>query len=295
MRGLRFAMSVVAVSVLVGACTGDDDRKVVLTAAQRVEAAAGTTAELGTARVEMNADIESPEPDLAGGAFSGEGVMALDSSVADLDVELPGAGLTFTMLMFDGIVYYRYPQDVMDQLGSDAEWVRLDIAELVGTAGFDEQTFQQLQQQDPTQMLRYLAAVGGDVRAVGREDVRGVETTHYRASLDTRRRDFDDDVLAELGIDADGLRDYLALLAETYGVEELPTNVWLDADGAVRRFEMKFDLSTMLAAQGLDGEGTMVISMEFFDFGVEVDVEEPPPDDVVDFGDLPGLMPSAAA
>lgn len=294
MRGHRLTGCVVALCVVVAACAGgDDDSQVVLTAAERVEAAAATTAERGTARVEMRVEIDGSDPALTGVAFTGQGEMALDGSAASLDVALPGAGLSFEMLMFGTVAYYAYPPEIMRELGSDAAWVRLDTAELLGAAGFDENTFRQLQHQDPSQMLRYLTAVGGTTTEVGPEDVRGVETTHYRASLDTTRRDFDDEELADLEIDADGLREYLALLADTYGVTEVPTNVWLDADGAVRRFEMKLDMGLPLAAQGIDASATMLMSMEFFDFGVAIDVEEPSPEAVVDFADLPGLAVTA--
>jgi len=112
---------------------------------------------------------------------------------------------------------------------------------------------------------------------VGEATVRGVEATQYGASVD----------LADLAGAVDpevreATRLWAEALREQLGVDEVPTDVWIDEDGLVRRIRQRYDLRV--------GERKVrtEIAMELFDFGVEVDVEAPPADAVVDLGDLLG-------
>jgi hypothetical protein len=128
-----------------------------------------------------------------------------------------------------------------------------------------------------TNTLQYLRGVSEDgIEEIGEEDVRGTETTHYRAEIDV------DKVVEQLR-DAD-ISDDARELAEK-GLEQfeggtIPTDVWIDDDGRARRQDVEMRLR-------VEGETLDVRTrVEMFDFGVEVDVEAPPADEVVDISEL---------
>jgi hypothetical protein len=74
------------------------------------------------------------------------------------------------------------------------------------------------------------------------------------------------------------------------GDAEMPVDVWVDADGLPRRLQI--DLGGMVAAMGLDG-GSAVMTIEFFDYGVPVDIEVPSPDEVTPITEVLGGLGGA--
>jgi hypothetical protein len=64
----------------------------------------------------------------------------------------------------------------------------------------------------------------------------------------------------------------------------VPTEVWIDEEGLARRMELTY--KGMRFAPGEEGDMTM--TMELFDFGVEVDIQPPPANNVTDLQDLLG-------
>ena len=114
-----------------------------------------------------------------------------------------------------------------------------------------------------------------DAEVVGEETVRGVATTHYRGRLD-------------MAAAADGLDDAagasLRRLAALLGSETVPYDVWLDADGRVRRttYEVRGSAAATATASGQppSGSGTTTVTTELFEFGTAVQVDVPPLDQV---------------
>ena len=95
-----------------------------------------------------------------------------------------------------------------------------------------------------------------DVDEVGSEEVRGVETTHYRVELGDVRGS----ALAALPIEQ---LDWFGLLVDEGGLErDVTVDVWV-ADGLVRRFD--------IAAPDYGSQ-----SVEFHDFDADITVTPPP-------------------
>jgi LppX_LprAFG lipoprotein len=105
----------------------------------------------------------------------------------------------------------------------------------------------------PTDVLERVLATSDDIAVVGTEDVRGVETTHYRARVDLRK------LLKELSSSEPSQEDVL----ETSGERFVPVELWIDDESRLRRITIARD-----ANRG--GETTTV---ELYDYGVQVDVE----------------------
>lgn len=243
-------------------------------AQELVLAAATTTQEAGSARFTMTQTIEGDPPleIVAEGAMdfaAQQGTMSTDlGEMAAALGEAPSEGTDATVeMLFDGtVVYLRLPDP-----DAPTEWLKIDASTMPGMEGMA--SFDQLAN-EPAAGLGYLHSVGEDVEELGTEEVRGEPTTHYRFTADLRQA-IDDA--------PEDLRPMLEQQVEMLGVTEFPVEVWIDDAGRVRRQTSTIDVSQ---AEGLSGEMTM--TMEFYDFGLEVSPEFPPDEDVTDLSELMG-------
>jgi hypothetical protein len=157
-------------------------------------------------------------------------------------------------------------------------WIRFDLQALGEEAGLDFDQLMQLgSQSDPSQALAYLRAASDDIQEVGSEEVRGVETTHYRMTVDLARV-----AAAAPPAQREALQAQVDELIEKSRIQNVPTDVWIDEDGLVRRQRLTYE--NMAFAPGVHGDMTM--TMELFDFGVDVEVDPPPASQVVDLQEL---------
>ena len=102
---------------------------------------------------------------------------------------------------------------------------------------------------------------------VSEEDVRGVPTTHYRGELNMRNR-------IEASLEAEGWKSaniarYLEDMEETRQEIE----VWVDSEGRARR--------VVTTDETLDAEVGSLTTTEYFDFGLNVDIQAPPAAEVL--------------
>ena len=108
--------------------------------------------------------------------------------------------------------------------------------------------------------------------------IRGVDTTHYQATLDLGKAIDRAEV-------PPALREKLEQLLTPQGADapKLPADVWVDGDGLVRRIRLHLDLGSFLGAAG-NGDSaaapSMTVSMDLYDFGAPVNVVAPPADQV---------------
>jgi hypothetical protein len=168
----------------------------------------------------------------------------------------------------------------------DRPWVALDdpsqATGLTGAAG------------DPAQALGQLRAITGDVSAQGTEEVQGVPTTQYTATLRLA------DVLAGV---APSEREAVDRAVAASGLDlsslAVPLGVWIDGEGLPRRLTMDLApvLSSVAGATGAGGNAGVAAAVgalgtttiEFSHWGEPVTVTVPPPAQVVDARDVPGL------
>jgi hypothetical protein len=116
--------------------------------------------------------------------------------------------------------------------------------------------------------LELLSKATGGVDKVDKEDVRGVSTTRYRGTIsvaDSVKR------LREEGADT------LATYAEEKG-SPVHLEAWIDGKGLVRRMRIA------QSKPGEDGKGSTAIDMrtDFYDFGLEPEIEAPDSNEVFD-------------
>ena len=267
-------LPLLALSLLVAGCGGDGGPAPEAAVAE----AAGKTTDAGSGRIAITADTEVPKRGTL--SFNGEGVfdyrerrghMSLDLSALAGAANPDAARADF---VFDDLVMYmRFPA-LARELGTKKPWLKIDLEAAGKQQGVDLSQFTQFNQ-DPTQAIQYLRAASKGIEEVGTEDVRGVETTHYRATIDLRKVP---DVVPEEQRDA--LRQSVDAIIERTGQSEIPTDVWIDEEGRVRKQRY-----TQRIPAGTD-ELEQTITMELYDFGTEVTVEIPPANQVTDLLDI---------
>ncbi len=171
--------------------------------------------------------------------------------------------------------YVRLPA-LDDQLPEGKTWLRGDAA-AASTSGFDFGELEQFAKSDPRDVLGTLRAVTSDVETVGSEQLRGVETTHYRATIDPSR-------LGKLapGKDRTATQALVDRLATQSGLGPVPVDVWLDASGLVRKLSMSVEAAEPSTSRSSD----VTMSFELWDYGQPVAIELPPASQVVDASSL---------
>jgi hypothetical protein len=168
--------------------------------------------------------------------------------------------------------YLRFGMFAM--LGVETEWVSMPADDAGDTAAsFGANPV------NPADIMSSFGSGVSDPQDLGRETVRGVETTHYAVLVDI------DKIMAEA--DAAALED-LEGIGTGVPTGELPVNFWVGDDGNVYRFSMEFDG----AATGDATFESMTMTWEMFDYGADITIEAPPADQVTDGSNLAGMFTS---
>jgi hypothetical protein len=242
----RFILALLALTLLSGC--GGVDGSLMATAVRNTKAAGGA---------ELAFQMTMPRP--GGGepvVMTGSGVEDLSNERAQVSMQVPGAGEM--EVRSERLVMYMHWDVLTSQLGKD--WVKIDLERAYDSLGIDMGAAQV--GQGSSEQLRWLAEMSDGVIEEGREQVRGVEATHYSASVDLRRYpDGDMDKLIELT-----------------GQSEIPVDVWIDDDKRIRRMEWDQAISP--------GQAPGHIVAEYVRFGVPVDIDIPDDDEVFDATDL---------
>ncbi len=236
-----------------------------------VLASVQTTAAAKSARVAMSIDTSG----LAGFSLSGDGLVDFANGDSQLSMRLGGQEASLLpggleMRSVNHVVYVQLPGAT-----GDPHWVEVDA----GNLGSSSASVPGLGQSDPRQFLASLETISDNVTNVGSEVVRGVETTHYRATLDLAKS-LDKASIPPALRDAE--KQFLGTIGK--GAPVMPVDVFIDADGYVRRISLGLDLGSFGALLGGSG-GTgpafgMVVSIDLYDFGTPVNVQAPPADQV---------------
>jgi hypothetical protein len=219
------------------------------------EAARKTLAE-GTARYSL--DLVTSVEGLPPSSATGTGSIDFKNSCSQLDMSMDASGqkLTFTVIYDHGVLYEKLPPELGGVVGKP--WIRLDLSEVLGSRA---STGAQVNASDPGGIVAFLYGAGGITKA-GTEMVRGVATTHYRGSLDPRR--------AAQQLPPEYRDRYLKTLEATGATGPVPADLWIDGKGMIRRIQ----LSGRATVQGK--QSTTRTTIEYFDFGVPVDIKLPP-------------------
>jgi hypothetical protein len=223
----------------------------------------------------------------ADGAFDNtahRGSMTLDMS--DFARQMPDQALADPKLwrgeeVFDfsksPVIYMRF-RFMTTALPGSKPWIRLDVERLGERMGLDLGGLTQAGQNNPAQQLDYLRSVSGDLKELGKETVGGVETTHYRGTVDLDA--YEKLVPKE---QRESVRKTIQQLEKNLGgATTYPVDVWVDSADQVRR--MAFDMKSGTP----QGPVTIAMQIDLSDFGAPVHVELPAQSQTTDFSELTG-------
>ncbi len=223
--------------------------------------------------------FEAADPSSGAPAYRLEGVFDYRHHRGSLNVDLaalgtPGAEGTMQVLPAGNALIIEVPPDAGPPAGKP--WVRVELADLTDEAA--------LSAVGDSLGLGIWAAVTGlgsamevlrgelfslamETQETGSEVVRGETTTRYHLQLDHEA------MSAQIVPDIGG------------SFSSATADVWVDERGRLRRVRHE-----VTAAAPDDGMGStpqvVVFTMEFFDFGIPVPVEEPPPAETATLAEL---------
>ena len=217
--------------------------------------AATSTAEAGTELTQTTGKVSYPDQtfSLAGNGGwnhkTGEGWQHLTLTVQSAKRVLDEA--------FIGNVLWLKSDLFSSVLPSGKQWLKVDTARAGKKLGFN---FKGLMGETSNDVLKQLERTATPVKTIGKEEVDGVETTHYRARIDPKIPAHD---------------PIQRLTSPAYK----PVDVWVDGDDHVR--QVKLDYTTK-AYTNQAMRAHILLTMKLSDFGATVDVEPPTPSTVID-------------
>jgi len=271
MRRMSATLAAVGAAALIG-LTGcgsqgaEPLRNVELSAAEVLQDSAQKSTQVNTYTADIVAEINGGRQ----GTGKIQGTMVLQqqpSLAADItfdqvsfgDQALPGG---MRSILLGETLYLKV--DALRTLTGDAKpWVKVDLNEAGAQSGVNFQDLlTQARQYDLANSVKMLTA-SQDVKAVGTETVGGVETTHYSGTFPVEA------ALSQLSPE---VREHArAQMAE---LRDMKFDAWIDAEGLPRKISMS----------GTAGEGSISTTMQFRAFNEQVNISEPPADQV---GELP--------
>jgi hypothetical protein len=174
-----------------------------------------------------------------------------------LTVDVAGAKPVLDQVLIGNALWLK--SDLFsDIVPAGKEWIKVDMGKATKALGFNAKG---LLGTSPGDVLSSLERTRTPVETVGEETIDGVETTHYRGTIDPKK------VPA-----ADRLQQ---LTAPVYK----PLEAWVDGDGLLR--QVKLDYTTRAYTNRAE-RAHVTLTMKLHDFGATVDVEPPAPGTVVD-------------
>ncbi|MET9777837.1 hypothetical protein ABZ023_26885 [Streptomyces sp. NPDC006367] len=274
-KASTIGVAAVMASVVLTGCGGDDEPKAQKTGAApstsggagaqeqgtaQVRAAYDKTAAAETARMTIDMKLSAQ-----GESITTAGKGALDFEEGESVMTVTAEGKSIEQRVVDQVLYQKVPGQ---KVQGGKTWMKIDLKKAAQAQGVNGR-----QIGDPAQSAAYAKAITDkDVTEAGKEKIDGVDTTHYKVSVD----------VAELPNGAQ--------LRRQVG-PTLPMHVWLDDEGRLRRQQLDMTVKAPASAGAKPDNGAspqqirMTMVMHYSDFGTEVDAEAPPAAQVADMTD----------
>ncbi|WP_393059907.1 hypothetical protein [Streptomyces sp. LN549] len=288
-RRVGMAVAVAAALTSVAACGGSDDGG--SAKAKGKEASSGGVVKVDAIAALLDVQKKTGAANSAkvegttvmGSAMSMKQSGALDWSdgvTGTMEITYTGGAMADTMKKAGGTgtMQARYFKDgyaadmgaALAQQTGGKRWISYsydDLAELGGASGAAMKD--QMQNTTPDQGVKSLLA-SGDVKEVGKEQVRGVATTHYSGTVD----------VAELTAKTSKL-DPAQLTAlkkqlNDAGITTEKVDIWVDEN----------DLLVKKTERGQMKTGELNSTVFYSDYGTKVSVEQPPAGETIGFKEL---------
>jgi hypothetical protein len=190
-------------------------------------------------------------------SMKGTGTSNADSTRARMEFTMEEEGETFAgeMILIDEVMFMK-PEGDEFGLPAGKQWLRMEDESLATPS------------LSPSQFVRFLRE-SGDVKVVGSEEVRGEKTTHFRGPLNMEK------LAEETGEQA------VELLGEVAKEAEVALDVWVTPDGLLARVAADIRVPEK-------GTGSLKMTGDFLAYGVPVDADEPPSEQVAEMSEVLG-------
>ena len=229
-------------------------------------AAADATRNAGSARVAFTQETSFDRG--PGVELDGSGAFDFAAQNGFFDIQLSKEA-PLAIRMINGAAYLSYPPQMRTSLGLDTSWIHIERLPPSPTASGGT-PFAGTSPGDAVAALEEgSTGLYKALREMGREDVRGVETIRYSATVD----------LEVLSAKMAALRSEFGEPPESTPLTRMTVDFWIALDGVVRRMRQTSET-------GGAAHVKVVSQQEYYDFGTAVSVERPPASDVTSFPDF---------
>ena len=282
-HAMRLVWAAAAVALCAGALigTGCGSTREVVSLGTVANAAVKTEA-VGTARVSLRGSVTFNQDHAQRFEFKGHGIVDWGTNSAKLravykfpdpiqeSIKQEFGRPASADLIVDGrngiVLYMRFPF-LKKLMPRGKTWMKADIVEMGKAYGLDLDRMKETKQSDPGQMLAYLKSAVG-VRRIGSDLVRREVTTHYSTIVNAQT------IIEQAPRDQQkAMRKFLRMM----GIKTYPVDIWVGRDGVVRKLAIELEYK-----QPRGEYVKMKVSEEYYDFGVEANIEPPSAKRVLD-------------
>lgn len=181
--------------------------------------------------------------------------------------------------------YIKLSSGIGPALPHGKTWIEVDSSRLPSGAASSLGPFGAVAG-NPKSLLTSLTAIASSERKLGTSTIRGVPVTGYQLNIDPAK--------VEARIPS-AQRKSVGQLAQGLGKGTLPVDVYVDGQNLLRRVQVAIGLphsatGTLHLPAGL----RLTVTMDFYDFGVPVNVTAPPASQVVSGSQISGISESTA-
>jgi hypothetical protein len=255
MRAGRYLIALAGAGVLTAGC-GTVHSGQSRPSAADVLAAAVTGTSTQTARIAITESIQATGMSVS---FTQTGEFDFANSRGMISMSTPA---DMTELFLPPKVYLKVSGPVGGTASHGKTWIEVDTGtmESESTLGFGVGG-------SPADLLASLTAIAGSERIIGATAIRGVPVTEYQVNIDPAK------MAAKVPAKE---RASLSQFATNFGKGSIPVDVWVDNQNLVRQVRLSVHVPGQSGAPAGMANVTIVVSIEFYDFGVPVRVSAPP-------------------
>jgi hypothetical protein len=238
--------------------------------AKTLLAAAAATTKTGSARYTLHMTMTGPSGRTTA---QGHGITSFSHPVkASISMVMQVPGVPTPMSVSERVlgttIYMKMPL-LQSEIPGAKPWMKIDLEAMGKAHGIDFGAIMNSSSNNPATILSYLQGISSNIQNVGTETVEGVQTTHYKATVDVRR------MVANLRKTNPKAASSIEKAMALTGTSSEPVDVWIDDQGLLRQETVH----TGMPAQS----ASMTFTMTLSDFGTAVNVTAPPASHTSDF------------
>jgi len=182
-----------------------------------------------------------------------------------------GMNLALQMVIDHGTIYVKLPSALASRIPGGKPWISVNFAQLgktAGLTGMGSLMNSGSTLNDPGQYLNFLrATTDGSVKDLGQATVDGVQTTHYRASVDFAKLPN-----AVPAADKQAVEKLIATMESKASITQMPVDAWIDSSHLIRRLHISYSASVAGQTVAID------LTENFSDYGSQPAPTIPSPD-----------------